>query len=60
MHHEYNMPIIEIEAIRALLLTHGRRRINETMWIDTILVSTKKISTVRRLIFHRIPMRILP
>lgn len=42
MHHEYNMPIIEIEAIRASLLTHGRRRINETMWIDTILVSTKK------------------
>lgn len=56
MHHEYNMPIIEIEAIRSSLLIHGRRRINETTWIDTILVSTKKkkYQNVRRLIFHRI------
>lgn len=55
MHHEYNMPIIEIEAIRGSLLIHGRRRINETTWIDTILSTKKrKYQNVRRLIFHRI------
>lgn len=53
--HEYNMPIIEIEAIRGSLLIHGRQRINETTWIDTILSTKKrKYQNVRRLIFHRI------
>lgn len=53
MHHEYNMPIIEIEAI---LTVHGYQR-NHVDRYDSRF-DKKNINRLRRFIFHRIPMRI--